>query len=181
MLLVLLALIGAGLVVALVRAGDRPAPAVAEHTPVAVPTDAPAAERLRAWDAQRSAAYAAGSVRMLRALYVTGSGAGRADMRLLRAWTERGLRVEGLRTQVLGLRVVAQHPDRLVLRVTDRLVAGEAVGEAGRTPLPRDRADTRVLTLARGSDGAWRVAAARPVDWVGPVGAVRSGRRPVAR
>jgi hypothetical protein len=65
---------------------------------------------------------------------------------------------------VLGLRVVSQHPDRLVLRVTDRLVAGEAVGEAGRTPLPRDRTDTRVLTLARGRDGAWRVAAVRPVD-----------------
>lgn len=163
-LLVLLALVGAGLVLALVRAGDRPARAVAAPTPVAVPTDAPAAERLRAWDTQRSAAYAAGSVRMLRDLYVAGSRAGRADLRLLRAWTERGLRVEGLRTQVLGLRVVAQRPDRLVLRVTDRLVAGEAVGEAGGTPLPRDRADTRVLTLVRGSDGAWRVAAVRLRD-----------------
>ena len=84
-LLVLLALVGAGLVLALVRAGDRPARAVAAPTPVAVPTDAPAAERLRAWDAQRSAAYAAGSVRMLRDLYVAGSRAGRADVRLLRA------------------------------------------------------------------------------------------------
>jgi hypothetical protein len=164
LLLVLLALLGAGLVLAVVRAGDRPARAVAQPTPVAVPTDVPAAERLRAWDAQRSAAYAAGSVRMLRDLYVTGSRAGRADMRLLRAWTGRGLRVEGLHIQVLGLRVVSQHPARLVLRVTDRLVAGEAVGETGRTPLPRDRADTRVLTLARGSDGAWRVAAVRPAD-----------------
>jgi hypothetical protein len=162
-LLVLLALVGAGLVLALVRAGDRPGHAVAKPTPVAVPTDLPAAERLRAWDAQRSAAYAAGSARMLRDLYVEGSRAGRADVRLLRAWTGRGLRVEGLRTQVLGLRVVSQHPDRLVIRVVDRLVAGEAVGEAGRTPLPRDRTDTRVLTLARGSDGAWRVAAVRPV------------------
>jgi hypothetical protein len=162
-LLALLALVGAGLVLALVRAGDRPAGAVAEPTPVPVPTEVPAAERLRAWDAQRSAAYAAGSVRMLRVLYVTGSRAGRADVRLLRAWTERGLRVEGLRTQLLGLRIVSQRQDRLVLRVTDRLVAGEAVGEAGRTPLPRDRADTRVLTLVRASDGVWRVAEVRPV------------------
>ena len=163
LLLVLLALVGAGLVLALVRAGDRPDRAVAKPTLVAVPTDLPAAERLRAWDAQRSAAYAAGSARMLRDLYVAGSRAGQADVRLLRAWTARGLRVEGLRTQVLGLRVVSQHRDRLVIRVADRLVAGEAVGEAGRTPLPRDRTDTRVLTLARGSDGAWRVAAVRPV------------------
>jgi hypothetical protein len=162
-LLALLALVGAGLVLALVRAGDRPAGAVAEPTPVPVPTEVPAAERLRAWDAQRSAAYAAGSVRMLRVLYVTGSRAGRADVRLLRAWTERGLRVEGLRTQLLGLRIVSQRPDRLVLSVTDRLVAGEAVGEAGRTPLPRDRADIRVLTLVRASDGVWRVAEVRPV------------------
>ena len=167
MLVVLLALVGAGLIGALLRAGDRPARAVVETTTVAVPTDVPAAELLRAWDAQRSAAYAAGSVRMLRDLYVPGSRAGRADVRVLQAWTGRGLRVEGLRTQVLELRVVAQHRDRLVLRVTDRLVAGEAVGRAGRTPLPRDRADTRVLTLRRGSDGAWRVAAVRPVD--GPV------------
>ena len=162
MLAVLLALVGAGLVLAVARAGARPA-ALSARPPVAVPTDLPAAEVLRSWDAQRAAAYAAGSVRMLRDLYVAGSRAGRADLRLLRAWTGRGLRVEGLRTQVLGLGVVSQRPDRLVLRVTDRLVAGEAVGEAGVTRLPRDRADTRILTLARGSDGAWRVAAVRPV------------------
>jgi hypothetical protein len=59
--------------------------------------------------------------------------------------------------------VLARGPDRLLLRVTDRLVAAEAVGAAGATPLPRDRADTRVLTLRRGSDGAWRMAAVRPV------------------
>jgi hypothetical protein len=173
-LLVLLLLVGAGLVVALVRAGDRPARAAVATAVVAVPhavltdgapdlpVDVPAAERLRDWDAQRAAAYAAGSMRMLRDLYVPGSRAGRADVRLLRAWTARGLRPEGLRTQVLGLQVVSQHPDRLVLRVTDRLAAGEAVGRAGRTPLPRDRADTRLLTLDRGSDGAWRMGEVRP-------------------
>ena len=171
MLLVVLALVGAGLVVGLVRAGDPPTRvtgetrtrAVSTDLPDDLPVDLPAAERLRAWDAQRSAAYAVGSVRMLRDLYVTGSRAGSADLRLLRAWTQRGLRVEGLRTQVFGLRVVSQRPDRLVVRVTDRLVAGEAVGASARTPLPRDQADTRVLTLRRGSDGAWRMAAVRPV------------------
>lgn len=162
LLLVLLALVGAGLGLAVARAGARPA-VVSARPPVAVPTDLPAAEVLRSWDAQRSAAYASGSVRMLRDLYVTGSRAGRSDVRVLRAWTTRGLRVEGMRTQVLGLRVLARGPDRLLLRVTDRLVAAEAVGGAGTTPLPRDRADTRVLTLRRGSDGAWRVAAVRPV------------------
>jgi hypothetical protein len=68
-----------------------------------------------------------------------------------------------MRTQVLGMQVLTRGDDRLVLRVTDRLVAAAAVGAAGTTPLPRDRADTRVLTLRRGSDGAWRVAAVRAV------------------
>ena len=162
MLVVLLALVGAGLVLAVARAGARPAVVSAQPPLVAAPTDLPAAELLRSWDAQRSAAYASGSVRMLRDLYVPGSRAGRSDVRVLRAWTTRGLRVEGMRTQVLALRVLARGHDRLVLRVTDRLVAAEAAGAAGATPLPRDRADTRVLTLLRGSDGAWRVAAVRP-------------------
>lgn len=161
MLVVLLALVGAGLVLAVARAGARPAE-VSARPPVAVPTDLPAAELLRSWDAQRSAAYASGSVRMLRDLYVPGSRAGRSDVRVLRAWTTRRLRVEGMRTQVLALRVLARGDDRLVLRVTDRLVAAEAAGATGATPLPRDRADTRVLTLLQGSDGAWRVAAVRP-------------------
>lgn len=162
LLVVLLALVGAGLVVAVVRAGAGPSP-VGRRSTAAVPTDLPAAEVLRSWDVQRSAAYAAGSVPMLRDLYVTGSRAGRSDVRLLRRWTGRGLRVEGMRTQVLGVQVLTRGDDRLVLRVTDRLVAATAVGAAGTTPLPRDRADTRVLTLRRGSDGAWRVAAVRAV------------------
>ena len=162
LLVVLLALVGAGLVVAVVRVGAGPSP-VGRRPTAAVPTDLPAAEVLRSWDAQRSAAYAAGSVPMLRDLYVTGSRAGRSDVRLLRRWTGRGLRVEGMRTQVLGMQVLSRGDDRLVLRVTDRLVAATAVGAAGTTPLPRDRADTRVLTLRRGSDGAWRVAAVRAV------------------
>lgn len=165
MLLVLLAVVGTGLVVAVVRAGAAPRSSPGgpgARPPAAMPTDLAAAQVLRSWDAQRSAAYASGSVPMLRDLYVAGSGAGRSDVRVLRAWTRRGLRVEGMRTQVLGLQVLARERDRLVLRVTDRLVAAAAVGAAGTTPLPRDRADTRVLTLRRGSDGAWRVAAVRP-------------------
>jgi hypothetical protein len=162
LLVVLLALVGAGLVVAVVRVGAGPSP-VGRRPTAAVPTDLPAAEVLRSWDAQRAAAYAAGSVPMLRDLYVTGSRAGRSDVRLLRRWTGRGLRVDGMRTQVLAVQVLTRGHDRLVLRVTDRLEAAAAVGAAGTTPLPRDRADTRVLTLRRGSDGAWRVAAVRAV------------------
>lgn len=162
LLVLLLALVGAGLVVAVVRVGAGPGP-VGRRPTAAVPTDLPAAKVLRSWDAQRAAAYAAGSVPMLRDLYVTGSRAGRSDVRLLRRWTGRGLRVEGMRTQVLAVQVLTRGHDRLVLRVTDRLEAAAAVGAAGTTPLPRDRADTRVVTLRRGSDGAWRVAAVRAV------------------
>src|SRR4051812_34300354 len=115
---------------------------------------------------------------MLRDLYVGGSRAGRADVRLLRAWTARGLRGEGLRTQVLELRVVSQHPGRLVIRVADRLVAGEAVGGAGRTPRPPGRPGPRGPAPDPGGRSAGRggggrrggpdTAAARPHRHAGP-------------
>lgn len=168
--MVLLGLLGTGLVLVVVRAADRPAltrAAAPVPTIPADPTDpaadVPAADVLRAWDEQRAAAYAAGSVRRLRQLYVAGSAAARSDVHVLAAYRQRGLVVEGIRTQVLALRVLEQLPRRLRLRVTDRLAAAVAVGPGTRVVLPRDRPDTRRLTLLRGADGSWRVAAVLPV------------------
>ena len=114
---------------------------------------------LSRWDRARSAAWARGSVGMLRRLYVPGSGAGRRDLRLLRAYADRGLRVEGLRTQVLAWSVVAREPDRLVLWVTDRLVGGVAVRSDGstRARLPADRPTERRVMLVR-REGRWLMA-----------------------
>lgn len=116
-----------------------------------------AAAILRTWDAQRAAAWSAGDVGALGAIYTAGSPAGRADRRMLREWLDRGLRVEGLRMQLLRVRVQAWTEQRLIVTVTDRLAGGTAVGEGVRAALPRDRPTSRTIVLR--SDGAgWRVA-----------------------
>ena len=132
--------------------GDAPRPAAARDTA--------AVRVLRAWDARRAAAYASGSSRRLAGLYVAGSSAGTADVRVLRGYLGRGLRVRGLRMQLLTVSVVDRLDDRWRLAVTDRVAGGVAVGRGRRLALPRDRADTHVVTLMRAGDRRWRVAAA---------------------
>jgi hypothetical protein len=169
--LVLLALLGALLAVALVTLGDRapvgPGPgagAVAGQQPHgASGARVRSAERralgvLRAWDGRRAAAYRAGSAGRLLSLYTTGSVAGAADARLLRRYRDRGLRVVGMRTQVLAVRVLRSDRGHLRLRVSDRLVGAVAVRGRQRQPLPRDAASGRVVGLVRAGDGRWRVA-----------------------
>ena len=124
-------------------------------------TLARAAEVLHAWDADRAAAYARGDPAALRGLYLPGSRAGTRDVRLLRAYAERGLVVRGLRTQVLALGVTTATPRRMVLRVTDRRVDGRAVlrgDDEDTVALPRDAPSSRVLVLHH-RDGRWRMAA----------------------
>lgn len=122
--------------------------------------DLAAAAVLRSWDTARGRAFASGDVAALRMLYVAGSPAGTSDVRLLRAYLRRGLRVEEMRMQVLGLEVLDERDRRLRVRVTDRLAGAVAVGEDGRWPLPRDRASTRVVELRRVA-GEWRVRSVR--------------------
>lgn len=155
----------ATLVVTLARQGDPLTPArrtdpAAAATPVATGP----ARILAAWDERRAAAWAEGDPEALRDLYAAGSRTGAADVRLLRRYLRRGLTVEGLRTQLLALDVVGRSPGRLVLVVTDRVVAGHAVGGASPVALPADRASTRRIVLVRrnGRPGEeWRVAEAR--------------------
>ena len=116
-----------------------------------------ASEVLHSWDDRRAAAWAAGDPAALRALCEPGSAAGRADLAMLRAWRERGLRVEGLRMQLLELDVRRASDDRLELVVTDRLTGAVATGPGVRLALPRDRATTRRVVLVRRA-GEWRVA-----------------------
>lgn len=115
---------------------------------------------LAEWDERRAAAWARGDAAALSDLYAPGSRSGAADVRLLRAYAERGLRVEGLTTQVLALRVLERSPRRLVLVVTDRVVGGSAVGGAAPVTLPADRASTRRVVLVR-QRGRWVVVEAR--------------------
>ena len=130
-----------------------PAPA-----PVGARPAVAAAAILRDWDHQRARAWAAGQPRALRSLYTDGSVAGLADEAMLRAWLQRGLRVQGLRMQVLSVRVRSRTADRIVLVVTDRLAGGVAAGRGVRVRLPRDEPSTRTVVLRRVA-GEWRVAA----------------------
>lgn len=119
---------------------------------------------LHAWDASRARAYATGRAQRLRELYVPGSSAGRADVALLRGYHRRGLRVTGMRTQVLSLAVLEHRADLWRLRVTERLVGAVAVGRGDRTTLPRDRPSAHEITLMRAERGRWRVAGVREVS-----------------
>jgi hypothetical protein len=134
------------------------APAAASQRPVPDPAGV-----LAGWDERRADAWARADAGALADLYAPGSRSGAADVRLLRAYARRGLRVEGLTTQVLALRVVERSPRRLVLVVTDRVVGGSAVGGAAPVALPADRASTRRVELVR-RRGSWVVVEARDQD-----------------
>lgn len=142
------------------RSASSPGPAravtVRHHTPA---SRTPVAV-LDAWDVRRAAAWSRGDPAGLRSLYVPGSAAGRADVRMLRAWLARGLRVRAMRTQVLGARLVTRTADRIVLRVTDRLARAVATGGGAVVRLPNDGPSTRTVVLRRRA-GEWRVVEVR--------------------
>jgi len=128
--------------------------------PAAAPTRAPTRDPLavlHAWDVRRARAWARGDRAELRDLYVPGSLAGRRDVAMLDAWDERGLRVLGMRMQLLSADVRLETADRVRLVVTDRLASAVAVGRGTRVVLPRDAASTRTVLLRRWA-GEWRVA-----------------------
>lgn len=124
--------------------------------PVDPATPAPV-DVLHDWDQRRAAAWAVADPAALRRLYAPGSRAGTADLAMLRAWRERGLRVVGMQMQLLSVSVRSDTDRRLVLVVSDRLASAVAVGDGVRRPLPRDAASTRRLVLVRAA-GEWRMA-----------------------
>jgi hypothetical protein len=146
-LLAFAALVGCG-------GGSKPRASV-PHPP---PPEEAVAVALREWDSLRAVAYASGSVEGLRRLYVDGSTAGAADVRVLKRYVARGLVVQGMRMQVLALDVLRSTSSLMRVRVTDRLVGAEVRGSSGLLPLPRDAPSARVLTL-RNVEGEWLMAA----------------------
>lgn len=158
------ALVVAVLVVVVTRPDPDPRPARPAARVPAGPSALPGPVAvLAAWDERRSAAWADGDAQALEGLYVDGSGAGAADVRLLRDYRRRGLRVEGMTTQVLAVRVAHRSTDRLEVVVTDRVVGAEAVGAGAAVALPVGRPSTRRVVLVR-EGGSWLVADVRGQD-----------------
>jgi len=115
-------------------------------------------EVLHDWDARRARAWAQADPDALRALYVPGSGAGEADVRLLRAYRARGLVVRRLVTQVFAVHVLRSDDSSVRLRVFDRVAGGEVLEHGDVGPLRSSRPVTRTITLRRDT-GTWRVSA----------------------
>ena len=130
-----LGVVGALVAVGLVQAGigHEPAPSA---TPASAPARSQALDVLHGWDDSRSDAWATGDVSALRRLYVAGSAAGRADVRLLRRYLARGLVVRQLRMQVFAVHVVRRDVGILRVRVTDR-VAGSGRRRTAPAAAPR--------------------------------------------
>jgi hypothetical protein len=120
-------------------------------------SDVEAAQLLHDWDVRRAQAWSSGDAAALGDLYTPRSPTGRADRSMLRSWSGRGLHVQGMRMQLIAVRVRTWSDQRVVLVVTDRLSAAVAVGPGVRVPLPRDSASTRIVTLRRVA-GEWRMA-----------------------
>lgn len=175
------ALVAVGVVLAVALVGWQPERAdpraSARPAPPAVRTSTRALEVLREWDARRASAWRHGDPDGLAALYTPGSRSGRHDRVLLAAYADRGLRVTGLRMQVLRLTVRSWGPDRIVVQVTDRLAGAVAVRRDARIDLPADRPSTRLVALARVA-GEWRVAEVRQASPVAsPVDSTASTSR----
>lgn len=158
---------------ALGRAGPD-GPRALEPSGLSAASPVPGADRrevealaaLRAWDGDRSEAWATGDVEALSRLYAPRTPAGAADVSALQAYTARGLVVVDLRSQVLAVDVVTGSPRSWRLRVTDRLVSGRAVPvadpAADGVALPQDTPTTREVLLLR-SGGSWVLQEVRRV------------------
>ena len=159
----------AGLAVALSGPQSSGPPVAATPVPVVVPASSTVAaiEVLRAWDERRSRAWSRGDVRALRRLYTPRSRSGRHDRAALASYVDRGLRVTGLRTQLLAVEVERRTGRLLVLRVTDRMTRAVARGQGRSVVLPRDEPTSWRLVLRRVA-GAWQVAGVSRAPTPGP-------------
>ncbi len=118
---------------------------------------------LRVWDAARATAWESADSEGLARLYMPDSVAGRRDVRLLRQWSARSLRVTRLEPQVLALDVEQASATHLVLLVTDRLAVVRAERDGEPVRLPRDEPSTRRVVLVHDDGAGWRVAAVTEV------------------
>jgi hypothetical protein len=145
----------------LIEAGPTQPGTVGQRGPVraARPNWRAVLARLDRW---RADAYAAAEPALLSRVYARGTRALHRDRALLGRYRRRGLRVRGLRMDVIDLRMQAQHSGAVVLVVRERLGAGTVHGVGIRRDLPRDDVDRHRLVLQRRAGRGWQIAAVRP-------------------
>lgn len=125
-----------------------------------LPAALPAIDVLHRWDTRRARAWSDGDVPALRLLYAPGSRTGRRDAAALRAYADRGLRVTGVRMQLLAVELRSATVDSMSLLVTDRMTRAVARGGGRPVVLPRDEPSTWRVSLRRLA-GEWQVAEVR--------------------
>lgn len=111
-------------------------------------------------DIARAEALANGNVTDLRSVYADPAAAA-PDVRLLKRYAARGLRVVGAGMVRDECRVVERAASRVELDVTERLARTWAVAPTGESiRLPRDEASHQRVVLT-GGPGRWRIASVR--------------------
>ncbi|MCX6405575.1 MAG: hypothetical protein NTV28_01510 [Propionibacteriales bacterium] len=119
----------------------------------------PACLDLGRLDALRAEAFASADPAGLHDVYASRT-LREADAQVLRSWTDRGLRLEGMAQQRTSCRVVERSSREVVLDVVDRLGPTRAVGDQRVHRLPSDQPTRRTVVLTWTADG-WRVGAVR--------------------
>lgn len=138
-----------------------------------VPVSQPAAVQLEPlrvlheWDAARSLAWEHADPVALEGLYLPRSTAGVEDVALLKRYAARGVRLRGIRMQVLSARIVVKRETRMQLVVVERFAGAHAETASGARSLPAGRPVRRIIDLRRYS-GRWLVAAVRSLPLEGP-------------
>ena len=137
------------------------APAAATFgTSVAPTSPAPTsrwARVLTGLDRRRALAYASAEPKSLRNVYARASTALTADRRMLRAYSERGITLTGVRLDLLAVRLVGRGSHWVRLRVIDQLRRPVAHAAGATMLLPQDQ-PTRWLIGLRRNAGGWRIA-----------------------
>jgi hypothetical protein len=110
-------------------------------------------------DALRAEAFVGADPERLRDVYA-GETLREADARVLRGWSDRGLRLEGMAQRRASCRVVARSSRQVVLDVVDRLGPTRAVGQRQAYRLPSDQPTRRRVVLTWTADG-WRIGVTR--------------------
>ena len=111
-------------------------------------------------DVARAEALANGNLTDLRSVYAHAAAA-EPDVRLLKRYAARGLRIVGAGMVRGECRVVTRATSRVELDVSERLARSWAVGPTGESVrLPRDEASRHRIVLT-GGVGRWQIASVR--------------------